>query len=183
MSDILTLEQRHQCMSHIRGKNTKPEMIVRHALHSAGFRYRLNVHTLPGTPDIVLRRYRTVIFVNGCFWHGHRGCRFATTPKSNIDFWKTKIRNNQLRDEATVQYLEVLGWKVVTIWECQLKKSNLHSTMTDMIVKIRQNEVDYAAEQSKRRKNNAEFRAILKERRIRYEETRKELINTGLCVL
>mgnify|MGYP002591532837 CR=1 FL=1 len=91
MADVLTSEQRRKCMSRIRSKNTKPEIIIRKFLFAHGFRFRINVKRLPGTPDIVLRKYQTVIFVNGCFWHGHEGCRYFRLPKSNVDFWKNKI--------------------------------------------------------------------------------------------
>lgn len=96
--DKMTPEQRHHCMSSIRSKNTKPEMVVRRYLFSRGFRFRVNVKRLPGTPDIVLRKYRTVIFVNGCFWHGHEGCKYFVLPKSNVEFWKDKIERNRRRD-------------------------------------------------------------------------------------
>ena len=98
MADKLTKEQRHHCMAQIRGKGTKPEMVVRKFLFGRGFRYRLNHPWLPGHPDIVLRKYRSVIFVNGCFWHGHEGCRYYVVPKSNTEFWKTKIARNRARD-------------------------------------------------------------------------------------
>ena len=123
MADPLTHEQRHKCMSRIRAKDTKPEMMVRRYLHSRGFRYRLNVRRLPGTPDIVLRKYRTVIFIHGCFWHGHKGCRYATKPKTNIEFWEAKIARNRHRDEVTTAHLEALGWTVITVWECELRKN------------------------------------------------------------
>ena len=97
--DKLTQEQRHRCMSSIKGKNTKPEMVVRKFLFSRGFRYRLNHPRLPGHPDLVLRKYRTVIFVNGCFWHGHENCKYFRLPKTNIDFWSNKIKRNKERDK------------------------------------------------------------------------------------
>ena len=111
--DKLTKEQRHRCMSAIKGKNTKPELLVRKFLFSRGFRYRLNHPRLPGHPDIVLRKYRTVIFVNGCFWHGHEKC--------NIDFWQKKIERNKERDKKEQCQLAAMGWHCITIWECQLK--------------------------------------------------------------
>lgn len=121
MADVLTPEQRHKCMSRIRNKNTKPEIIVRRYLFAHGFRFRINVKQLPGTPDIVLRKYRTVIFVNGCFWHGHEGCPYFVLPKSNTTFWKTKIENNQKRDIRKRIKLRSMGWHVIQVWECQLK--------------------------------------------------------------
>ena len=124
MSDILTASQRHRCMSRIRGKNTKPEILVRKGLHARGFRFRLHNKKLPGSPDIVLPKYGVAIMVNGCFWHGHKGCRYATKPKSNVEFWETKIARNKHRDEVTAAHLEALGWTVITIWECELRNSS-----------------------------------------------------------
>lgn len=124
MSDILTASQRHRCMSHIRGKNTKPEILVRKGLHARGIRFRLHNKKLPGSPDIVLPKYGVAIMVNGCFWHGHKGCRYATKPKSNVEFWETKIARNKHRDEVTAAHLEALGWTVITIWECELRTSS-----------------------------------------------------------
>ncbi len=121
MADKLTPQQRHKCMSHIRSKNTKPEMLVRRYLFKCGFRYRIHVRSLPGTPDIVLKKYRTVIFVNGCFWHGHEGCKYYVIPKSNADFWKKKIERNRERDWEERIQLRDLGWHVIQLWECQLK--------------------------------------------------------------
>lgn len=117
----LTEEQRHRNMAAIRGKDTKPELLVRKFLFSRGFRYRLNHPRLPGHPDIVLRKYRTVIFVNGCFWHGHENCRYFRLPKTNVDFWKNKIERNRERDKEEQHRLAEMGWHCVTVWECQLK--------------------------------------------------------------
>lgn len=108
-------------MTSIRGKNTKPEILVRKGLHACGFRFRLHNKKLPGSPDIVLPKYGVAIMVNGCFWHGHKGCRYATKPKTNIEFWETKIARNRHRDEVTTAHLEALGWTVITIWECELR--------------------------------------------------------------
>lgn len=132
MSDKLTPQQRHYCMSRIRGKATKPEIKVRHWLWSHGYRYRLNVKSVPGKPDIVLRKYRTAIFVNGCFWHGHVGCSKYVVPKSNTEFWLTKIERNKERDQQNYKDLHDAGWHVIIIWECQLKKSIIDSTMYDV---------------------------------------------------
>lgn len=129
MTDVLTPEQRHKCMSRIRGKNTKPEMLVRRYLFSRGFRFRINVKRLPGTPDIVLRKYRTVIFVNGCFWHGHQGCKYFVVPKSNSEFWKNKIEKNQERDLKNRIRLRDMGWHVIQVWECQLRPKELELTL------------------------------------------------------
>lgn len=121
MADVMTSEQRSRCMAAIKGKDTKPEMIVRKYLFSRGLRFRVQVRKLPGTPDIVLPKYKTVIFVNGCFWHGHEGCKYFRMPKSNVDFWQIKIARNIERDAETEAELMRLGWKVIRIWECEIK--------------------------------------------------------------
>ena len=123
MADNHSKEVRSMNMSHIRSNNSKPEEIVRKYLFSKGLRYRKNVRTLPGKPDIVLRKYKTVIFVNGCFWHKHDCGRFAM-PSSNTDYWTKKINGNVERDKANAKLLELQGWKVLVIWECQLKKKH-----------------------------------------------------------
>ena len=117
----MTPQQRHRCMQSIRSKDTKPELIVRRFLHAHGFRYRLHLKNLPGHPDIVLRRWHTVVFVHGCFWHGHDDCKTFRMPKTNKEFWKSKIERNRLRDMRDRLQLRELGWHVITIWECQLK--------------------------------------------------------------
>ena len=117
-------------MAAIKGKDTKPEMIVRKYLFSCGLRFRVQVRKLPGTPDIVLPKYKTVIFVNGCFWHGHGGCKYFRLPKSNVEFWKEKIERNIERDRESMQALLDLGWKVIRIWECELRnKANREETL------------------------------------------------------
>ena len=125
--DKLTPEQRHVCMSHIRSRDTKPELKVRRWLWSHGYRYRLNVKSVPGKPDIVMRRYRTAIFVNGCFWHGHEGC--CKIPKTNREFWVSKIERNKRRDERNYEVLQENGWHVIVVWECQLTAKRLEQTM------------------------------------------------------
>ena len=124
MSDTLSQTQRSYNMSRIRGKNTKPEILVRKGLHARGFRFRLHNKKLPGSPDIVLPKYGVAIMVNGCFWHGHKGCRYATKPKTNIEFWEPKIARNKHKDEVTAAHLEALGWTGITIWECELRTSS-----------------------------------------------------------
>lgn len=121
--DIWSSEKRSEVMSRIRNKGTKPEVTLRKALFARGFRYRVNVKTLPGKPDIVLPQYKTVIFVHGCFWHGHPGCKYAYTPKSNTEFWVNKISGNQERDAAVKRELEESGWKVIVVWECSIRHS------------------------------------------------------------
>jgi len=127
--DRQTPLQRSYNMSQIGSKATKPELIVRHWLWEHGYRYRLNVKSVPGKPDIVLRKYRTAIFVNGCFWHGHEGCSKYVVPKSNTEFWIAKIERNKERDKEEYESLQNAGWQVMVIWECQLKKNNLEQTM------------------------------------------------------
>ena len=129
MADRMTKEQRHRCMVSIKGKDTKPEMLVRRYLHSRGYRYRVNVRRLPGTPDIVLRKYRTVIFINGCFWHGHEDCRYFVLPKSNTQYWQQKIERNKERDVEKRIQLRLLGWHTIIIWGCELKPKDRHTTL------------------------------------------------------
>lgn len=117
----MTPEQRSRCMAAIKGKDTKPEMIVRKYLFSRGLRYRVNNRKLPGSPDIVLKKYKTVIFVDGCFWHAHRGCKYYRLPKSNVDFWRAKIARNIARDYVNNVDLELAGWKVIRVWECEIR--------------------------------------------------------------
>ena len=136
--DKLTKEQRHRCMSAIKGKNTKPELLVRKFLFSRGFRYRLNHPRLPGHPDIVLRKYRTVIFVNGCFWHHHDCGRFVW-PSTNEEYWHKKIDRNVERDKEDQQALEELGWQVLVIWECQLKRKNALTNLQNLYEKVVKN--------------------------------------------
>ena len=139
MPDVLTPQQRHRCMSHIRSKATKPEMLVRKWLWAHGYRYRLNVKSVPGKPDIVMRKYRTAIFVNGCFWHGHEGCSKFVMPKSNTDFWKTKIEYNRARDQKNYDILNQAGWQVIVIWQCNLTKDRLDPTMQSVSVALNRN--------------------------------------------
>ena len=119
-------------MSQIKGKNTKPEEKVRKYLFSQGFRFRKNDKRLPGTPDIVLPRYRTVIFVNGCFWHGHSGCKYFVWPKSNADFWKSKIEKSMIRDRIKDEELYALGWRVIVVWECELKSERADESLEQL---------------------------------------------------
>jgi len=118
--DALSKERRSWNMSRIRGRNTGPEVAVRSLLHRRGYRFRLNPHDLPGRPDIVLPKYSTAIFVNGCFWHRHRGCRYAYVPKSRTRFWNRKFQENVERDRQATRQLRAQGWRVLTVWECEL---------------------------------------------------------------
>lgn len=135
MADNHTKEVRSRNMSHIRSTNTKPEEKVRKYLFSKGFRYRKNVKALPGCPDIVLKKYNTVIFVNGCFWHKHDCPRFVW-PSSNEEYWIPKIERNVERDKKNTQLLRDMGWNVLVVWECQLKKKSFQETMDNLIEKI-----------------------------------------------
>lgn len=121
MVDRLSPERRSWNMSHIRGKNTRPERVVRSFLHRMGFRFRIRNQKLPGNPDIVLPKYRTAILVHGCFWHRHPGCKYAYTPKSRIDFWEGKFRRNVARDRMVNELLSQAGWRIIVIWECELE--------------------------------------------------------------
>lgn len=125
MADIVDAATRSRMMSGIRSRNTKPEKLVRSFLHRQGFRFRLHVRELPGKPDIVLPRYRAVIFVHGCFWHRHENCRHATIPKSNTAFWLEKFASNAVRDATVKRQLEISGWQVLTIWSCQMDTAHL----------------------------------------------------------
>ena len=154
MTEKMTPEQRHRCMSHIRSKDTKPELKVRRWLWSHGYRYRLNVKSVPGKPDIVMRPYRTAIFVNGCFWHGHSltpspngdGSSYFTEnskcckiPSTNREFWVAKIRRNRERDQENYRVLQENGWQVIVIWECQLKPALLDRTMRKVELLLNEN--------------------------------------------
>lgn len=124
-------------MAAVKGKDTKPEMIVRKYLFSRGMRFRVQVRKLPGTPDIVLPKYKTAIFVNGCFWHGHEGCKYFRLPKSNVEFWKEKIGRNIERDRESMQALLDLGWKIIRVWECELRnKANREDTLNKIYKSI-----------------------------------------------
>jgi len=125
MADTVSEEKRSEVMSSIRSKDTRPEWILRCGLHRMGFRYRLHDRRLPGVPDLVFPRYRTVVFVHGCFWHRHPGCRFATTPSSHTDFWSLKFTQNVQRDAAKSKALESAEWNVLTIWECETREVTL----------------------------------------------------------
>jgi DNA mismatch endonuclease (patch repair protein) len=118
--DTLSEERRSWNMSRIRSKNTKPEVLVRSLLHRMGYRFRLHVNSLPGTPDLVLPKYKTVVFVHGCFWHRHSGCKYSYTPKSRLEFWMRKFEKNIEVDRRAAKELEELGWRVLVIWECEL---------------------------------------------------------------
>ncbi len=133
MADVHEPETRSYNMSQISGKDTKPEMMVRKFLHANGFRYRLHVKDLPGKPDLVLPKHKTVIFVHGCFWHAHEGCKYFKIPKTRTDWWKEKLMGNRERDKKHIRQLEDSGWNIIVIWECELKPDNAESTLSDLI--------------------------------------------------
>ncbi|MGF6161155.1 very short patch repair endonuclease [Pseudomonas fluorescens] len=132
--DIVDTTTRSRMMSSIRGKNTKPEIFIRKLLHSHGFRFRIHQKTLPGQPDIVLKKYNTCIFINGCFWHRHPGCSLATYPKTHTDFWSEKFRRTIERDILNISNLETLGWQVIIIWECEINR--YHSNFDELAKQI-----------------------------------------------
>jgi DNA mismatch endonuclease (patch repair protein) len=138
MADVHDKETRSYNMSQIKGKDTKPEILVRKFLHSNGFRFRLHSRKLPGKPDIVLPKYKTVIFVHGCFWHGHMHCKYFVIPKTRTEWWTDKINNNIANDKKAEKALRESGWKIIIIWECQLKKSQRNQILKNLVRKIKQ---------------------------------------------
>lgn len=166
MSDNHTPEQRHRNMAAVHSASTEPELNLRRALWRMGFRYWVNNKRLPGTPDIVLPKYQTVIFVHGCFWHGHKDCKYYTVPKTNAEFWIAKVARNQERDQEVWRQLEAKGWNVIIVWECQLKKPVLDETVNRVATEIRHNGEILHCAQNDRRIAREEYR---QERRIRKE--------------
>lgn len=141
MTDVFSKEKRSFIMSRVSGKDTGPEMVVRRMLHMMGFRYRLHAKDLPGKPDVVLPRHRKVVFVHGCFWHGHRNCKRSKRPSSNEKFWNEKIEKNIKRDETAKRKLKKVGWDVLVVWECQTKnKENLKEILLKLLNGGRENE-------------------------------------------
>jgi DNA mismatch endonuclease (patch repair protein) len=136
MADVHNKQTRSYNMSRIKDKNTKPEMLVRKFLHANGFRYRLHVRNLPGKPDIVLPKYNTVIFVHGCFWHGHKGCKYFTVPKTRTEWWLHKINGNIKNDNKAVKTLKKQGWKVIYLWQCNLRGKKTDKTFSILVNKI-----------------------------------------------
>ena len=134
MADVLTPEQRRHNMQRVRGQDTDPEMLLRRGLHAKGFRYRLHHRGLPGKPDLVFPKHCAVIFVHGCFWHRHPGCRYATTPASRAEFWAAKFDENVKRDARVVAKLAGDGWRVALVWECGLRGANIDPTLTSVIM-------------------------------------------------
>lgn len=136
--DVHDGKTRSYNMSQIKGKNTRPEELVRKYLFAQGFRYRKNDKRLPGSPDIVLPKYKTVIFVNGCFWHGHTGCKYFIWPKNNAEFWRNKITTNIQRDAKKIEQLDSMSWNVITVWECQLRPEKRVDTLTSLVKKVQE---------------------------------------------
>ena len=132
MVDRLTKKERSRNMSRIRGSNTKPEILVRSFLHKKGFRFRLHAKDLPGKPDIVLKKYRTAIFVDGCYWHRHQGCKLAYNPKSRKDFWQSKFEDNVRRDKKVNKMYEIIPWNIIRIWQCEVNEKNLTKLAKDI---------------------------------------------------
>lgn len=137
--DVHEPEVRSYNMSRIKGKNTKPEMLVRKFLFSKGFRYRLHVKNLPGKPDIVLPKYKTVIFVHGCFWHGHEGCKYFVVPKTRTEWWLNKIDTNKRNDAKSIALLNKENWKIILLWECDLKTGRIDTTLAKLILRLSAN--------------------------------------------
>ena len=136
MSDVHNKETRSYNMSRIRSAHTKPEMLVRKFLHAHGYRYTLHSKKLPGKPDIVLPKYKTIILIHGCFWHGHAGCKYYVVPKTRTGWWLTKIRTNKANDEKAIKALKKEGWKIIIIWECNLKPAKMEKTLLSLLKKM-----------------------------------------------
>lgn len=136
MVDKVSKEVRSYNMSRIRSKDTKQEILVRSYLFSKGLRFRKNDKRYPRSPDVVLPKYKTIVFVHGCFWHLHEGCKYAVMPKSNVEFWEEKLYGNRERDKRNKKELEEMGWKVITVWECELKKDKVEQTLEKLCVQI-----------------------------------------------
>ena len=136
MVDKVSKEVRSYNMSRIRSKDTKPEILVRSYLFSKGLRFRKNDKRYPGSPDIVLPKYKTMVFVHGCFWHLHEGCKYARIPKSNVQYWEKKLYRNRERDEHNQKELEEMGWTVIIVWECELKKDKREQTLDNLYSQI-----------------------------------------------
>ena len=162
-------------MAAIHSASTKPELRLRKAIWRLGFRYRINDKGLPGRPDIVLPKYRTVIFVHGCFWHGHKDCKNYTVPHSNTDFWTAKIARNQERDQEVWRQLEAKGWYVIIVWECQLKKAVIANTISLVENEIIHNGFLLRTAIEDRRRSQEEHRLVMKQRRKREKQLMDEL--------
>ncbi len=141
MADVHSPTRRSYNMSRIKSKNTKPELLIRKVLHANGFRFRLHDQRLPGTPDIVLKKYMTLVFINGCFWHGHTNCKYYIIPKTRKDWWVNKINTTALNDKKNLTLLHEAGWKIITIWECELKRDKIQKTLIKLFTQIKMNRI------------------------------------------
>lgn len=139
MVDVHSKEVRSYNMSMIKGKDTKPEILVRKFLFSKGLRYRVHQKDLPGKPDLVFPKYKTIVFIHGCFWHGHEGCKYFVPPKTRVSWWLNKINNTRIKDAENIKKLKKLGWKTIIIWECFLKSDKRRKTLVSLEKKIRDN--------------------------------------------
>lgn len=175
MPDNLSYEQRHKAMAAIHSISTRPELKLRLALWHRGFRYRVNVKRLLGTPDIVLPKYHTVIFIHGCFWHGHNGCKYYTIPKTNTVFWTAKVARNQERDQKVWRELEAMGWSVIVVWECQLKKKCLEETAARVAKELLHNGEMLRRFQVERREAKKKYRQECRTRKEREKELLTEI--------
>ncbi len=175
MSDTLSPEQRHRNMAAIHSTSTKPEVKMRHELWRRGFRYRKNDKRLPGSPDIVLPKYQTVVFVHGCFWHGHKGCKNYTIPKTNTDFWVQKVERNQQRDQEVWRQLEARDWSVIIVWECELEKKRFDETIDRVEKEIIENGRLYEQRKQDRMIRREQY---LTDRRLR--KNRQKLLLTEI---
>lgn len=154
-------------MAAIHASSTKPELLIRHALWRKGFRYRVNDKRLPGTPDIVLPKFHTVIFVHGCFWHGHKGCSGYRVPNTNTEYWASKISHNQKRDQEVWRHLEAKGWSVIVVWECELEKGCLGDTVSRVVQEILADGAQYVQHQKDRREARLQRLNEVRERKTR----------------
>ena len=175
MPDVLSKEERSVRMSRIHSASTRPELKLRHSLWHLGFRYRINDKSLPGRPDIVLPKFRTVVFMHGCFWHGHKGCPTSHIPKTNTEFWRAKIARNQERDQEVWRKLEAKGWSVIIVWECELKKAKLEETIDRVVGAIVRNGEAYRAFQEERKIAREEYRRERRERKEKEQSLLKEV--------
>ena len=175
MADNLTPQQRHIIMSSIRSTSTKPEMKLRKELWRRGYRYRINDKRFAGTPDIVLPKYRSVIFVHGCFWHGHKGCNLYVVPKSNTQFWVEKISRNQKRDEDVWRQLEAKGWSVVIVWECELANNCFGSPISKVEKELHVNRDADRKDKDERVRNRQQYAIERKAQKDRHEQLLSEI--------
>ena len=175
MNDNSCTDQRRRNMAAIRSASTEPEILLRHALWRHGFRYRVNDKRLPGSPDIVLPMYRTVIFVHGCFWHGHKDCPRYVIPKTNTEFWVNKVARNQERDEEKWRQLEAKDWSVIIVWECELEKKTLDSTISRVKNELEENGREHQRRKEERRLIRQQHLLERREQKMRQKQLLSEL--------